>query len=206
MPNVDGFPAVGFGAVAGMSANRKLTILDHPSLQFGSEPFAVIAVLRHRTPTTTSPEPEDAHGAIFIKACECANYIGVGFYANDVWPWHLRQQQPRSSFALGIAARTDYSTETNIGGFNDNRRYVVLASRIGNELAIYVDGNSHVAALTSPTLDISNPGVPITIGAHGTKVIQALEGEIFELIAIKGNAALRARERAACLLQKYGKH
>jgi hypothetical protein len=200
-----GGPAIRFGSVAGRSAVRRFSIPDHASLRFGTEPFAIIAVLQHHTPTVAA-DPELTHGAIYMKLCECQGYIGPRLYANDIWPWHLRGDPPIAGFGFGIAGPSDYSTRTFIGGYNDNSVHVVLASRIGDELSVYVDGELHAGILSTTTLDVSNPGVDITIGSHFSNPIQALEGDLFELIAITGDAARRARERSQCLMKKYGLH
>jgi hypothetical protein len=200
--SVGGYKAVGFGVVEGASTTRHFLIADDPSLQFGTDDFAIIAVLQHRTPTVAS-DPEMEHGVIYAKTCDCANYVGPALFANDLWPYHVSGANARSAFAFMVAARTDYSAQTASEGFNDNKRHIVLARRIHDVLAIEVDGMPQATALTSSTLDVSTAGVPVTIGAHGVVDLQALEGEIFELIAVRGTDVLHTPERVGCLLKKY---
>jgi hypothetical protein len=199
----DGFASVRFGVVEGTSITRRVMIADHASLQFGSDAFAIIAVLRHHTPTG-GVDSEMEHGVIFAKTCECGGFVGPALFANDLWPHHLRGEDAVAGFAFGLAARTDYSTQSIIGGFNDDRLHVVVAQRAGDEITVTVDGSPHVATLVSSTLDVSTPGVPVTIGAHGVLALQALEGDIRELIVLRGPATARAAERADCLLRKHG--
>jgi hypothetical protein len=201
--SADGFPAVRFGVVEGGPLVRRLVVPDHASLQFGTDSFAIIVVLRHHTPTNV-PEPEMEHGGIFLKSCNCAGYVGPQLFANDVWPRHLQTGAPVSGFALGLAARTDYSTQTLLSGFNDDELHVVVAKRIRDEISIEVDGQPHTSAVVSSTLDVSTPGVPVTIGANGFVDLQALEGEIYEMIVLTGTATLRAGTRAECLARSYG--
>jgi hypothetical protein len=79
---------------------------------------------------------------------------------------------------------------------------LVVARRTRDELRVEVDDLPHATALVTNTLDLSNPGVPVAIGGHGSVDIQALEGEIFELVAIRGTTAVDGM--ADCFMTKYG--
>lgn len=198
-----GHPGVQFGMVGSGPFVRRMKIADHPSLQFGTAEFALIVVLRHRTPIDAS-QTEFNHGAIFAKPCNCSYFPGVMFFANDVWPEYLGTGGSVSGFNLMIASRTDYSTQTLNGGFNDNRIHVVVGRRVRDEVSVDIDGAIHAVALASATLNLSNPGVDVNIGGHLVADLQALEGEMFELLAITGPAARNTDVRVECLMRKYG--
>lgn len=199
---LNGHPAVGFGVVGAGPAVRRLLVSDHPSLWFGTGDFAILAVLRHRT--STDPADFDvAYGSIYQKACsECPGFIGPMLFANDFWDPILNGGPFRSSFLFQLASRSDYAARSLVDGFNDDRMHLVVARRTREELRVEVDGMPHATALVTSTLDISNPGVPVAIGSHGSVDIQALEGEIFELVAIRGTTAVDGM--ADCLMTKYG--
>jgi hypothetical protein len=203
VPSAQQGPAVRFGMVAGTTV-RRLVVADDDSLQFGTEAFAIIAVLRHHTPTVAT-DPELEHGAIYAKVCNnCAGYVGPELFANDLWPYHISGGDTRSGFSFMIAARLDYSAQTSAIGFNDDKLHVILARRLRDELAVDIDGVPDASGLVSSTLNVSAPGWPVTIGAHGVQELQPLEGDLFELIVMRGTEVLRAEERVDCLLRKYG--
>lgn len=198
-----GLPAVRFGAGNGTSV-RRLMIADDPSLQFGTAPFTLIAVVRYRN-STTHPDQDMQYGSIFQKACStCAGYVGPYLFASDPWPSYLSAgaEPAHTAFLFEIAARTDYAARSALSGFNDDQVHVVVAQRTRDELLVDVDGLPHAAAVVSSTLDVSTPGVPVAIGAHATVDVQALDGEIFELVAIAGTSS-RLAIVSECLLAKY---
>ena len=196
-----GRPAVQFGVVGAGPAIRRLLIDDHSSLWFGMGEFSIIAVLRYRN-TTDSPNPDMQFGAIFQKACDCPGFVGVLLFANDVWDPYAGTGPARTSFLFELAARIDYAARSLITGFNDNQVHVVVARRSHDELGVDVDDLPHATALVASTLDVSNPGVPVAIGAHGRVDLQALEGDIFELVAVRGTTAVQGI--TDCFMAKYG--
>jgi hypothetical protein len=198
-----GLPAVQFGVGTGTSV-RRLLIADDPSLQFGTGEFSLIAVVRYRN-STANPDQNMQYGSIFQKACStCAGYVGPYLFASDPWPIYVSSgaEPAHTAFLFEIAALSNYAASSALSGFNDDQVHVVVAHRMHDELLVDVDGLPHAAAVVSSTLDVSTPGVPVAIGAHGTANIQALDGDLFELVAIAG-ASNRLAPMAQCLLAKY---
>jgi hypothetical protein len=200
-----GHPGVQFGLVDGGPAVRRLTIEDHSSLWFAVEDFAIVVVLQHRTQIT--PETMAAEldiGAVFLKTCDCPPFIGPNLFANDTWPRYVPPAGPtRSTFMFQLVARADYVARSEFTGFNDNQPHVVVARRENEALTVEVDGLPHGTGLASSRLDVSMRGAPVTIGANDHVDIQALEGEIFELVAIKGTPLVDVDQLVTCLKGKY---
>jgi hypothetical protein len=204
-------PAVQFGKAEGGTSVRRLQVPDHPALWFGSDAFALIAVLRYRNGTPAAADWMQV-GAIYLKLCHCpdVNFLGAALFANDEWDaiLSLGSRLVRSSFTFQLLARTDYLARaaTTATGFNDNQIHVLVASRSDGRLRVHVDGELHADGLARDPIDVSNPGVPITIGANHAEDIQVLDGEVFELIALAGEAAGDAADTAECLMAKYAVH
>lgn len=197
-----GHPAVQFGMVDAGPTVRRLVVLDDPSLWFGTGEFAIIVVIRHRT--STDAELFDMrYASVYQKVCaECAGFPGVMLFANDFWDTIQSGGAVESSFLFQIAARGDYAARPSSAGFNDNRVHLVVARRSRDELGVEVDDLPHATALVTSTLDLSIPNAPVAIGAHMTADVQVLEGEIFELVAIRGTTAVS--HMADCFMTKYG--
>ncbi len=195
-------PAVGFGVADDVGNVRRMAVLDHSSLWFGVDDFAIIVVLRYRNSTTPVGAPNEI-GAIYEKQCACPGYVGPALFANDNWSQFIAGGPTQSSFTFQLAARADYAARSQTTGFNDNQVHLVIARRVGTALSIELDGQLHATGLVASSLDVSVPGVDVSIGANPLSNVQALEGELFELIAIKGSSARDLGDVVACLSAKY---
>jgi len=204
--DAEGRPAVRFGMVDGKA--RRLQIADDESLWFGTAPFALIAVVRYRNETSSVDAPEQLDvGVIYMKTCDvCMNWIGVTLFANDSWPHYLVPPQPSTSsflFQLGSVGTSTARSRQSFG-FNDDRLHLVVARRVSVVLETRVDGEPHAMGYTSLPIDVSNPGVPVTIGANSRLDVQPLEGELYQLIAVKDALATNLDGIVECLRDRYG--
>ena len=198
-----GHPAVQFGVVGAGPAVRRLRIEDHTSLHFGTDDFALIAVLRYRNPTEPVSSPHEI-GCIYSKQCgSCAAYPGPAFFANDNWSQFVDGGSTRSSFSFQLAARTDYAARSQTGGYNDGNVRVVAARRVAQSLSIEINNVRHATGTAATNVDVSSPQTPVAIGAHPTTDSQSLDGQIFELIAVTGSAARDVTVLVECLMAKY---
>jgi len=200
---VAGHAGVQFGVDAELGV-RRIRVADHESLWFGTGDVALIAVLRHRNSTAPiALETQSDIGAIFLKLCDCIGYRGAALFANDSWSNFLGSGPTRSSFSFQIGSYATDVARSRAVGFNDNAIHVVAAARLGYELTVEVDGRPHAAQTVAEVRDLSNIGVPVTIGANHASEVQGLDGELFELIVITGNAARDVSDKVDCLLAKY---
>jgi hypothetical protein len=197
-------PALRFGSVEETGGVRRIQVADHASLQFGLDDFALIAVLRHRNPTPVETAPNQI-GAIYQKQCAtCMGFSGVALFANDDWGLYAGDGPTRSTFAFQVIAYYDRVARSAFDGFNDFRLHLVVARRLGNVLEIEVDKAPHASGFLPEPVDVSSPGVPVSIGAHAGGGQQILEGDLFELVAVRGDSARDLDGIVDCLAGKYG--
>lgn len=200
--NADGrHAAVRFGVVPGGSAVRRLKIADGPNVQFGSDDFAVIAVVRYRNSTAAGI---NEIGAIYEKQGNGSGFPGPALFANDNWSQYVGGGPNQSSFVFQVAALSDHVARSPASGFNDDRVHVVAARRRGRSLSVDVDDKPHATGLAATIVNVSSPGVDLSIGAHQTENKQALEGDIFQLIVVRQNAAHDISPLVQCLIAEYG--
>jgi hypothetical protein len=201
-----GSPAVQFGAGQTAGRVRRLMIEDRPSLQFGTDDFALLAVVRHRT-STVGIDNDHSVGVLYMKVCLCpeAAFMGATLVANDSWAPFAGGGPVVSSFVFQTATHLAYVARSNRAGFNDNVVHVVAARRHATLFTVTVDGQAHSAHVAPAVLDISTPGIDVAIGANAYEPYQSLDGEIFELVALVGDAASEATTEsvARCLMRKY---
>ena len=183
---------------------RHLRIADDPALQVGTDPYAVIAVLRYRNSLAST---KNTVGAIYLTNSATASaYEGVGLFANDVVgpPRTVPHRLTRSSFTTQLGFYSDTFARTPQVGFNDNRVHVVVARRIDSMLSIAVDENANVGAVAVNPFAVSAAGWDTFIGANPSGAEQALDGEIFELEwPVTGKEARDVDSLVACLATAY---
>jgi hypothetical protein len=188
-------PAIAFGLVDGeISA---FTIADAPSLAWGTQDFWVLMVVRPLQTLAPVPNTRNALGAIFAKTQPSQDFRGPSFTVN-------------SPLDLGVGLFAGLGTGARI--FLPTVRYAdqsvhvfaFLRSRDRQTFAIRVDGEE-VASMHLGPFDISIPGTPLSIGADPWGLCNQFEGELFELIAVVGEALDDAQLRAleGSLLGKY---
>ena len=110
---------------------------------------------------------------------------------------------PRSAFTTQVGFYSDTFARTPQVGFNDNRVHVVVARRIDSMLSIAVIRTPTVGAVTVTPFDVSAVGWDAFIGANPSGAVQALDGEIFELIVVRGDEARDVDSLVSCLATEY---
>jgi len=175
-PTIDPAAIGGKPAVHLNGSTDYLVVQDSPSLQFGTDDFAIAVVAAHTTPGTG----QWGYGLLFTKqVLATAPYYGPCIAANSV---------DRSGALFAQVANVSPSwiqtTETN---FNNGQPFFVVVRRIGgNTLSLRVNGHDGASATGAGyALDVSASGYPLRIG--GTDKQQDVLGDIAEVIAMQGS-------------------
>jgi hypothetical protein len=206
---IAGLPSVHFTATNPGSGNQgtngtMLNIADSATLQWGSEDYLIEVVTRYdNMPTVTSAtDRATGYGTFYSKQTQNPQLPaeGVAFFGNT----------PASDMAGGTTAFSSYvyvaSGVTNAAtGFNDGTARLLGTQRTGTTtLALRVNG-AETATKTVQTMNVDEVGTGARIGASGDATIARLDGEIAEIIAVKG--AISATDLATIesyLAAKYG--
>jgi hypothetical protein len=181
-----------------------LNIADSATLQWGSEDYLIEVVTRYdNMPTVTSAtDRATGYGTFYSKQTQNPQLPaeGVAFFGNT----------PASDMAGGTTAFSSYvyvaSGVTNAAtGFNDGTARLLGTQRTGTTtLALRVNG-AETATKTVQTMNVDEVGTGARIGASGDATIARLDGDIAEMIAVKG--AISATDLATIesyLAAKYG--
>lgn len=187
---INGLPTVHFERGQFNGPGQMLVVADSPSLQWGTGDFFVIVVGRFDN------NPQDGNGrgvgVFFTKQANQTNFPGP-FLSGNI-PGQINP-------TLGL----DFATSTAIGNFvisgtayNNNAAHAFAGQRVGTKLDLRVDSAS-IASSTSSGNDVSNAGNAVRIGADGDAAFYRLNGDISEIIAVKG--ALSANDQAG--IQSY---
>jgi hypothetical protein len=180
---INGHPAVHFDKDAqGINVGGDmLVIADSASLQWGMGDFYVVVVARFDN--TLADGAERGEGLFFSKTSSGSNFPGPFLVGNIPTIFSVTHAP-----AVGISFSTssasgDYVTTTT--AYNDNTPHAFAMQRVGTTLDLRIDGTS-VGTSVSSGLDISNAGSNVTIGADGNGQGVRLDGDIAEVLAVKG--------------------
>jgi hypothetical protein len=195
--SIDHLPAVHFTASVG--GGTMMTIADSSTLEWSTGDYLIAVVTRYDNRPSATPATEAAigYGTLFSKQ---VNGGGVALFANT----------PASGGAAGSTAFSSYvsamgGVSNTALGFNDGTaRLLATARTMGTTLALRVNG-SQTATGAVPSVDVDEPFVGARLGASGETLVQQLDGDIAEMIAVKG--ALAPGDLAgieAYLMTKYG--
>jgi hypothetical protein len=203
--DMPGRPGIRFGALtSGPSAGqvRRMRIADHPILRFGFGDFSIIAVTRYRNEPSAAARPNEI-GALFIKQCaKCVGWLGPCLWANDNWGPMLNGSPDRSAPVFQLAFREDSVARSALTGFNDNNVHLIVGSRLGEKISVEVDRRARTERHML-VVDVSEHESDVSIGANQEGPLQALDGEIFELIVVTGDTARNLTGLLSCLMNKY---
>ena len=174
-----------------------MVIPDSVSMQWGTGDFFLIVVSRF----DNNPADQNFRGVgvFFTKQANVTNFPG-GFLSGNVPVVGNGPANLGFDFATNGQAGNFVVTAT---AYNNNAAHAFAGQRIGNKLDLRVDSTS-IGNSTSATIDVSNVGTPIRIGADGDASFFRLNGDIAEMIAVKG--VISAQDQAgiqAYLKTKY---
>jgi hypothetical protein len=181
-----------------------LNIADSTTLQWASDDYLIEVVARYDNvpDTTLAVERATGYGTFFTKQTQnpAQPAEGVAFYGNT----------PLSDMAAGTTAVSSFvyvshGVINSTAGFNDGVARVLGAQRINQTaLSLRVNG-AETATSTVPAMDVSEVGVGARIGASGDATLARLDGDIAEMIIVRG--AITATDLArieSYLRAKYG--
>jgi hypothetical protein len=198
---LNGLPVVHFNKDASNQgqngAGNELLIADSTSLQWGTGDFYLLVVMRFDD--NLDAGPERGVGLIYSKTSSGSSFPGVFFTANI--PGGLNNGNPPTTglaFSTSFAAG-NYVTTTN--AYNNDAAHVFAVQRVGAKLDLRVDGASVASASSSSDNDLSTVGTGVRIGADVSAQGIRFDGDIAEMIAVKGTLA--TTDRAS--LESYAK-
>jgi hypothetical protein len=174
--------------------NDTLTVADANDLRWGTGEFVVEIVASFSNPTNAG----DGYGLLFSKQAANYPFSGPSLWAN--YPFPSLSTVFVAQLQLGATAATPAT------GLNDGVARLYGARRMTTVLEARVNGSS--ARMSSvPSVDVSAPGQFAFIGGQqtGSGVIQALKGDIAEIVAVAGNLDGSDLARLETfLITKYG--
>jgi hypothetical protein len=173
----------------GVNANtgQMLTVLDNTdtSLQWGTGDFFVAVV--GDFDNNVSNGQNEGVGLFYSKAVfSSSNTPPIGLYLYGNVPTIQGNPSVGAIFATA-ATPSDFVTTSN--AYNNGNAHLFAIRRRGAKLDLLVDGVS-VATSTSNTVDVTASKSNVRIGADGDANIYRLDGDIGEMLAVKGVLSL----------------
>lgn len=168
------------GCVGGQG--NDLLIGDSPTLEWGTTDFLVEVVARY----TNDPASvnHDAFGALYISIYGPPNTAttGLGLYGNVFMePGDLATSSAMEAYVWNQPAAISSGT-----GYNNDMPHVFGMQRVGTTLSVRIDGAS-VGSQAIASVDTGKTGG--RLGGCENATAQRLEGDIGEVIAVKGTVA-----------------
>jgi hypothetical protein len=195
---IGGMPALHFAKGAGATTpGDMLTIQDSASLQWGTGDFYVVVVASFDN--TLADGEEEGVGALYVKATTASNIPGPFLTANIIGA--ITTSQTGLGFSTSVTPGDWVTTSTP---YNDSTARSYAMQRVGLTLDLRVDGTS-VGTSTSDGNDVSTPGTPVSVGGTTNGQGIRLDGDIAEILAVKGTLATSDRTGIESYLKmKYG--
>ena len=187
--SINGLPAAHFDA----NSAQYVSVADATSLQFGTGDFYIAVVAKFDNDPTNGPTT--GLGALYTKLGPSS---GLLFFANDL-------DFNNTQVLAGLSELEDPTpTEVAYGAsYNDGTPRLYAVERVSGAEALRVNGAA-VATSTS-SVDVSEIGVEVDIGDMASQSSAALDGDIAEIIAVKGTLASSDRSSIEAYLEgKYG--
>jgi hypothetical protein len=187
---INSLPAVHFnqGTNTIGSSGQMLTIAENTdtSLDWGTGDFFVAIVGDFDNAVTNGPNL--GVGNFFSKSSAYGpslSYTGVLFFGNV--PVLLSNANPDVGLLFGTGSNTgDYVTTTT--AYNTGSPHLFVMRRRGAQIDLFVDG-TNVATSTSSGVNVTNGNI-VRIGADGDASFVRLDGDIGEMLAVKGVLAM----------------
>jgi hypothetical protein len=156
--------------------NDSLSIVDAASLRWGTGDFVVEVVASFTNATNVG----DGYGLLFAKQTAPYPFSGPALWANYAFPSSTTAFVAQLEFGVAVS--------TQATGLNDGAARVYGARRAGTTLETRLTGILSNAS-TVASVDVSAPGQFLFIGGQSTSngVIQALQGDVAEIVAVGGS-------------------
>lgn len=170
--SINGLPTIHFDGT-----NSVMSVADSNSLAWGTDDFTIAVVTKFNNAQAN-------YAAFYTKQQEnISPYVGASIWANFPSP------SQSTKFGLQLDANTGHYITSTATGLNDNMPHLLIGHRSGTMLEIRINGTQDTMANTATTLNATATGYSLFIGGHitgGNTVIQALSGDIAEMLAIHG--------------------
>jgi len=197
---INGKPVVHFDKGGGNQGNvgNMMLIKDAVSLQWGTGDFFLATVARFDNAVNEASTGRGT-GMFYTKiSASSVSFPGPSLQGNI---------PGNGAASVGLTGSTNFTLNnflTTPTAYNNNNPHLFAFQRSGVKLDLRVDGTS-VASSTSNGINIDNVGTIARIGADGDATASRLDGDIAEMIAVKG--ALSGSDLASIesfLKTKYG--
>jgi hypothetical protein len=172
----------GFSTVTFPFTLANLVVPDHPSLQFGTEPFTIAFVGEWHNSAVSEKGVYEGFGNILAKVNLDSQITGVALFANYPAVYVLVEAQRRLAVQLQLGAASMLSSAFAL---NDGvyRLYVARRSA-ADRLEIRINGVPNGWAEIPPDIDVSAPGHDLVLGGNR---YNPFDGSLAELVAFKGS-------------------
>jgi hypothetical protein len=189
--------ANGIGAhpVIRFNGQNMLQIADSASLQWGTGDFTIEMVASWKNATSAAP----GYAMLVSKQTSGTGYPGASLWGNFT--------VPSLDTVLGAQIDTSNYARSTTNALNDGVVRVLGGRRVGTTLEVRV-GGAAAGNATVGSVDVNAVGFPMYIGGQpngGTAVYQALDGDVAEIVLVKGPlSAADLAELETYLKTKYG--
>jgi hypothetical protein len=206
---INGHAAVHFNQTGTNAATGQMLVVPENadgSLDWGTGDFFVVMVADFDN-NPAAPSTSLSVGTLFAKtgSGSAGGPQGVSFYANVPAgndPTNMAPPAPGLDFVTSNLAGGFATTSTS---YDNSVGHVFAVRRRGLALDVLVDGASVANATSLGAANVTTAQSALTIGAQGDSNIARLDGDIAEIVAVKG--ALAPGDEAAIdayLKNKYG--
>lgn len=206
---INGLPVVHFTANAapadGVSSyGNVLNIADSTTLQWGSDDYLIEVVTRYdNVPTATfSTDGATGYGTLYSKQTTnpALPATGVALFANTP-----AGDNANGTTAFSSVVEIAHGVTNTTTGFNDGTARLLGTQRTGGtSLALRVNA-TQTATATVTSIDVDEPATGVRLGASSDATTARLDGDIAEMIAVKGTiSATDLTTLETYLTTKYG--
>ncbi len=187
--SINALPAAHFVA----SSNQYVKVADATSLQFGTGDY-YIAVVAKFDNSVSSQSPATSLGTFYAKLGQGS---GLLFFGNDY-------DEAQQTVAAGLCNLEDPSTQVNYAAsYNDGAARLYAVERASATETLRVNGTQVASA--SSSVDVSESGQEIDIGYMAASAVAPLDGDIAEMIVVKGTLSSSDLSNIeSYLTSKYG--
>ncbi len=199
---INGHPTVHFtSTVAGLSNGTMMLVADSATLQWGTGDYLIEVVTRYdNTPSAVAAtQAATGVGTFFSKETFNVSPVGVSFVGNT--PNKLGAGT--TAFATFVDPADGVVSAAT--GYNNGKPHLLTAQRTGTTiLSLRADGVLSAMAAV-PSTNVDTVTTIARIGANGDANLARLNGDISEIIAVKGS--ISAADQAGIedyLKNKYG--
>ncbi len=190
---INSLSAIHFDQQPLLTQGNMLTIIDNAdtSLRWGTGDFFLAVVADFDNATGTNASPNLQLGNFYSKEGFTSG-IGAAppppVYAGVVFLGNALGNPPGPGLFFGTA-NTSGDSVTTATAYNTGAAHLFVLRRRAAKIDLFVD-NGNVATATTTNPDVSDPTTVVRIGADGDANQARLDGDIGEMLAVKGALSL----------------